>query len=161
MLLHDCVDVSFRNNLTRFTRRISRGLLFWKPCRLAASLPGTGGLRWVFAIPRCRPFLPSPSRRKKLRNRHAGHIMEVWAANWILNGFSVQMNRVSWFSWRERIRIPLVGARSFRSGPDPFFDHLVRLQQLSTGAINVPDKNDERRLSKQAGCGLPWELVMR
>jgi hypothetical protein len=31
----------------------------------------------------------------------------------------------------------------------------VRLQQLSTGAINVPDKNDERRLSKQAGGGLP------
>lgn len=25
-----------------------------------------------------------------------------------------------------------------------------RLQQLSSGAINVPDKNDERRLSKQA-----------
>ena len=30
----------------------------------------------------------------------------------------------------------------------------LRLQQLSTGAINVPDKNDERRLSKQVqGCG--------
>ena len=27
---------------------------------------------------------------------------------------------------------------------------IIRLQQLSTGAINVPDKNDERRLSKQA-----------
>eukprot|EP00435_Cladocopium_sp_Y103_P052710 s451_g16.t1 len=42
-------------------------------------------------------------------------------------------------------------ALSFRDTalPPIFTIAIQTLQQLSTGAINVPDKNDERRLSKQ------------
>ena len=53
------------------------------------------------------------------------------------------------------------GGAEFPEWHDPFFDHRSEAAAVKHGAINVPDKNDERRLSKQAGGGLPWEFRVR